>query len=134
MRVYEACSWAAPWAVRAFRIGVEINNLDAALWLAVTVATLPWAIMQARETHLGQEQAAPFAARRQTGAAVAPDLEGQRLLFAVCVTEDVWAEFAAIAVLETNDLLLRAQRLFEQFTGRAGHTRLFNDGRSRRNP
>src|SRR3974390_3551416 len=68
------------WIVRARWIDIEIDDLDATLRPGVTGACDPRPVLQLNVADLRHPETAPLAAARQSGAASAAELIGQRLL------------------------------------------------------
>jgi hypothetical protein len=64
--------------VWADRIYVEIDDLDAALVLAVAVSGMPRSVAETNIADLGEPETAPLTSRRQTLAALSTKLIGQR--------------------------------------------------------
>src|SRR3954469_15720369 len=79
---------------RTQTLDVEIDDIDADLRRAVTEAGPPRAGPQLRVAHIPQKEAAPLAAGRKARDAVAGELEGQRLLVPIRVTEHMRANLA----------------------------------------
>jgi hypothetical protein len=71
---------AAFWVVRACRVDVEIDDIDAALRLVMAISGVPRPIAQANVADLGEPEATPLTSGRQTLAALAAKLIGQRFL------------------------------------------------------
>jgi len=69
---------AAFRVVWAYRIDVEIDDLDAALGLAVAVSGMPRSVAETNIADLGEPETAPLTSRRQTLAALSAKLIGQR--------------------------------------------------------
>lgn len=71
---------AAFWVVRAGRVDVEIDDIDAALRLVMGISGVPRPIAQANVADLGEPEATPLTSGRQTLAALPAKLIGQRFL------------------------------------------------------
>jgi hypothetical protein len=71
---------AALWVVRACRVDIEVNDLDAALRLIVTVAGTPRSIAETNIADLGKPQTTPLTSWRQALAALAAKLISERFL------------------------------------------------------
>jgi hypothetical protein len=92
---------------------LEVDLRDAALRVGVASARAPATTAESRFRHLIKKHAPPLAAGRQTRAAPAGELEGQRLFAAIRVTERMRAQLSFVSSIETNDLTPREHRLAE---------------------
>jgi hypothetical protein len=112
---------AAGRVVRAVWVYIEIDGLDAALWLSVYVPGTPWPIAESNVADLVEPEAAPLACAGQTRAALAAKLKGERFLLTVGMAEDDWAELARVSVIQAQDLLLGEHGSAEQVIDTAWH-------------
>ena len=84
---------------------------------------VPGAIAELGALDLRQEEAAPLAAGRQAGSALAGELVGQRRFLTVLVAEDVRAKLAIEGLVIAGDLLAADDGVAEQPVDGAGHDR-----------
>src|SRR5690348_1583586 len=82
---------------------------------------LPWAVAELSIVDLCQAEAAPLAAPRQAGGALAGELEGQRHLLPLLVTEDMRTKLAVAPLVGAGDLFAAEDCLAEQLVSRAWH-------------
>ena len=115
---------AAFRVVRACRVDVEIDHIDAALRLVVAVASVPRPISQANVADLGEPEATPLTSRWQIGIALSAKLIGQRLFAPLRMAEDNRAELAMACLVCANDLFPVNQRLLKQLVNGAGRGRV----------
>src|SRR6266702_3979264 len=83
LRPFGGALKAAFRVVRACRIDVEIDDLDAALRLVVAVAGIPRSIAEVNIADLGEPEATPLTSGRQTLVALATQLISQRFLLSL---------------------------------------------------
>jgi hypothetical protein len=102
-------------------VDVEVHLGNAALLPAVQTASMPQAVASHDVAHLRNQQAAPFSATRQRLAAPTAELEGEKLLFADGVAEDMRAQLAVVAVIVAGDLLLGEDGFTDEPIGSARH-------------
>jgi hypothetical protein len=121
LRPLAATLKAALWIVWACRVDVEIDDIDAALRLVVAIAGVPRSIAQANIADLGEPEATPLTAGRQTLAALAAKLIGQRFLSSLGVAKDDGAELAKPPLIRAEDLFPMGYCFFEQFVSGAWH-------------
>jgi|SRR5579883_1318859 len=113
--------------VGALGIDIEVNDLDAALWLGMAGAADPRSLTELDVTDLRQEQAAPLTLWRQARFALTAKLIGQHFLVLLRVAEDDRTEFARIAIVHADDLLTRAHGFLEQTIVGTWHGHLEQD-------
>src|SRR5690349_20941611 len=100
--------------IRASRVHIEIDVVDACMRLCVARADAPWSVTQLDVADLRQPETTPVAFRPQTRVAFPAELIGQRFLLSLRMTEDDRTELARIAIVHAADLLARAHRLLEK--------------------
>src|ERR1700752_2416097 len=88
------------------------------------ISGAPGSIAQANVADLGEPEAAPLTAGRQTLAAVAAKLIGQRFLSPLGLAKDDRAELAKPPMEGAEDLFPVDYRFFEQFVSGAWHGEL----------
>ena len=127
----KGCSWTSHpplRMIRARRIDIEVDVVDAALRLGVPRAGVPGPVAQLHVADLRKPKAAPLATRRQSGTALTGKLKCQCLLLRLAVAEKHDAQFAPISLIVAKDLSAGGHRLGEQFVCRAwrgpSHVRL----------
>jgi hypothetical protein len=77
-------------------VDVHVDDLDTRLLAPVRTSGVPSTASSLYVPHLFNEQAAPLATRRKAGPAFAAELEREQFLPAVCVAENVRAEFSIV--------------------------------------
>src|SRR5258707_190291 len=102
-------------------LDVQVDDIDADLLGAVTEAGAPRTRPPLRIAHIRQREAAPLAPGRKARDAVATELEGQRHLVPIGVTEHMRAKLAMACRIAAGDLHMMEDRLAEQPIGWAGH-------------
>ena len=90
-------------------IHIDIDVLDARLWLAVPSSAMPLAAAKANVRHARQMKTAPGAVGRQFLRALAANLENEYGFLRVCrVAQDDRANFAMISTIDAGDLFAGA--------------------------
>src|SRR5665213_845802 len=107
--------------VGAERVDVEIDDLDTALRLFVAVPGTPRPVAKPDIADPRQRQTAPIPAAWQARLARAAELERQRRLLPLGVTEEDGTEFARIAIIGAKNLPPAANGLGEELVILARH-------------
>src|SRR6266568_2353152 len=102
-------------------IHVEIDEFDTNLCRAVPGTEMPVAIPQANLPNLRQKETTPFAARRQTRAALAAELIRQHDFPATGPAENMRTELATMTLIGADDLLALENGLTEVLIGGTVH-------------
>src|SRR6186997_3117240 len=100
--------------IRAFRIHIQIDVGDPALFAGLPPATLQVALQETDRAQFRQRDVSPPAARRQSVTALAAGLPGERDLLAGRVPQDDHREHARTPSEDASDLLFLDHRSYEE--------------------